>query len=66
MKNTTKTERKLSLRAHSIRDLTADDLRLAVGGRSGSGSGGHGNASGGSGRDGSYGSYGNRAGFLSS
>ncbi len=48
MKNIANTERKLSLRTHTIRDLTAEDLRLAVGGRSGSGSGsGSGGGSGG-------------------
>lgn len=50
MKNTVKAERKLALRTHTIRDLTAEDLRLAVGGRSGSaGSGSAGSGSAGSG-----------------
>jgi hypothetical protein len=59
-------KRGLSLRTHSIRDLTAEDLRLAIGGKSGSagsGSAGGGHAASGSGRDGSYGG---RSGFLSS
>lgn len=51
MKNI-KGQRTLSLRTHTIRDLTAEDLRLAVGGRSGGGHGagsgsGHGAGSGG-------------------
>jgi hypothetical protein len=60
MKNIIKTERTLSLRTHSIRDLTAEDLRLAVGGRSGSGSGSGSGSSGGS-AGGHVGSYGGGA-----
>ena len=52
MKNTTN-QRTLSLRTHTIRDLTAEDLRLAVGGRSGSAGSGHGAGSG-SDRRGTY------------
>lgn len=52
MKNTAKND--LSLRIHSIRDLTAEDLRLVVGGRSGSGSG---SGSGGGHAAGSYGGH---------
>ncbi len=67
MKNIANTERKLSLRTHTIRDLTAEDLRLAVGGRSGSaGSGSAGSGSGHPGsQSGSYGSYGSGSGAPS-
>lgn len=46
MKITAKADRKLALRTHTIRDLTAEDLRLAVGGRSGSAGSGSGAGSG--------------------
>lgn len=78
MKNI-KTQRTLALRTHTIRDLTAEDLRLAVGGRSGSAGSGSGHSAG-SGSDrtggfasksyhsqsaGSYGSYGSGSGAPS-
>ncbi len=48
MKNI-KTQRTLVLRTHTIRDLTAEDLRLAVGGRSASAGSGSASASAGAG-----------------
>lgn len=64
MKNTTKSA--LSLRAHSIRDLTADDLRLVVGGRSGHAGSGSGSGSGGHAASGSGGSFGHNSSVASS
>ncbi len=46
-------ERKPALRTHTIRDLTAEDLRLAVGGHSGSAGSGSGHVGT---QSGSYGS----------